>query len=294
MALADNMTERTPTEGFTIADILRILAADIKLLAGVTFLFLAVFTVVAFILPPRFTSKVIFAPVPPPFTNDARGTAAGGLSTLSKLAGIAVSGGGDDAALNVALLESKTIKREFIKKNDLLTVLFADQWDAEKEVWKPEYADKPPTIEQGVNYLESRVMLISPAKAEGIYTLSVEWKDPRVAAVWANDFIGLANQFIRQNATETARKNVAYLSSQFEQEKSTPIREALSELLVRELRTLALANSHSEYAFRIIEKAVPAETKSKPKRLSIILLGFLTGFASGAVFLLIRHSYRRQ
>jgi hypothetical protein len=56
----------------------------------------------------------------------------GQLGGLAALAGVRVGSGGESAEA-IAVLRSREFAREFIEDFDLLTVFFADEWDAQRK-----------------------------------------------------------------------------------------------------------------------------------------------------------------
>ena len=51
-----------------------------------------------------------------------------------------------------------------------------------------------------------------------------------------------------------------------------------------DLQTVMFADSKEEHAFSVIDPAVPADIKSGPRRLLIIILGLLVGGSLGMFF----------
>ncbi len=130
------------------------------------------------------------------------GSEAGGLaSALSALpfAGALGVGAGIQSPADklVMLLNSRTISEDIIRKFDLMKVFYDKQWDSEKGAWiNP---NKHPYLEDAVNYLVKDVVKFTKSK-EGAITISVEWKDPKLAAEIANYYVYALTEFLKDKS----------------------------------------------------------------------------------------------
>jgi uncharacterized protein involved in exopolysaccharide biosynthesis len=122
----------------------------------------------------------------------------------------------------------------------------------------------------------------------------MDWTDPTTAAKWANDFVALANDLVRSRVLEDATRNVAYLNKQIAQTKEVEIQRSLSDLIESETKTLMLANGRKDYAFRIIDPAVPPGLRHSPQRTLLVVSGTALGFFLGTALALGINAYRRR
>ena len=118
--------------------------------------------------------------------------------------------------------------------------------------------------------------------------------DPVTAARWANGLVGLANELLRTRALEEAQRNIAYLNAQADRTNEVELRRAIFNLIESETKTLMLANGRTEYAFRVVDPAVPPEIRSGPHRTLLLVTGLLVGLLLGGVAVLIADWVRRQ
>lgn len=129
------------------------------------------------------------------------GSESGGLSAaLSSLpfAGVLGNGGIQNPADKImVILKSRTIAEAVIKKFDLLKVFNAKQWDAEKRSWKN--PDNHPLMEDAVKQLNTGIVNFTRSK-EGDITISVEWKDPQLAAELANYYVFALTDFMKDKS----------------------------------------------------------------------------------------------
>ena len=103
-------------------------------------------------------------------------------------------------------------------------------------------------------------------------TLSISWKDPAVAAQWANDLVKQLNEQLRQKAIADSKKRVGYLEQELAKTTLQDMRAVLYNLLESEKQKAMLANVNEDFALEVIDPAVAPETREKPKRKLIVAL----------------------
>ena len=194
----------------------------------------------------------------------------GGLANIASLAGVNLDSGSSSDREAKAVLESRSLVQEFISKNNLINVLLPG-------------AAKPPTIWLAVKYFKEGVLIIREDKHTGLVTIDVDWEDPAVAAKWANGFVALANERLRARAIDEATRNIAFLNAQIPQTSVVEVQRAIYNLIESETKTLMLANVRKEFAFTVIDSAVPPERKNRPHRSLYLLFGLFLGFGVGVV-----------
>lgn len=100
----------------------------------------------------------------------------------------------------LVFLKSRTVAEMVIKRFDLLRVFYADKWDAAKGAWKD--PEKPPLMEDAVKVLGKKVTAFKKSK-EGSITITVEWKDPKLAAGIANYYVVALAEFMKDKSVNT-------------------------------------------------------------------------------------------
>jgi uncharacterized protein involved in exopolysaccharide biosynthesis len=100
----------------------------------------------------------------------------------------------------LVLLKSRTIAERVVKQFDLIRVFNESKWDAAKGSWKN--PEKPPFLEDAVKDLEKKVTSFKKSK-EGAITISVEWKDPKLAAEMANYYVSALAEFMKDKSVNT-------------------------------------------------------------------------------------------
>lgn len=165
--------------------------------------------------------------------------------------------------------------QEFIQKNNLVGVLLP-------------HPSKPPTMWLAVKTFKENVLTIKEDKRSGLLTIDVDWEDPTVAAQWANGFVALANQRIRARAIDEATRNIEFLNQQISHTGVVEVQHAIYNLIENETKTLMVANARTEFAFTVIDPAVPPERKLSPRRTLYVLFGAFAGFFLGMLIAYIR------
>ncbi len=252
----------------------------------ITAIFTAGSVAYALYLPNIYTAEVTLAPVSSDGNSMAGGL--GALGGLASLAGISTSSGGDTAA-NIAVIKSRLFIMGFIKENDLLPILFADIWDAEKKQWLVEDKNKIPTLQKAYAKFTKNIINIVENKKTGLITLKASWLDPELAAIWANEIVEKANLFLKQKAIDEANQSIEYLKDQIQNTREVGIQELLYKLTEKELQTVKLASVRKDYAFKVLDPALVPEDKSKPKRSLICVLGAMLGGMLAVMLIFVRH-----
>lgn len=243
-------------------------------------------TVAAFVITPIYQAQVLLSPV-----TDDQGNAGGvtsQLGGLAALAGINVNGTGSSSKDEaVAVLQSRVLTDLYVKENNLLPILFASDWDQDKNAWKDSDPEDVPTLWDAFKLIEKKVRKVDVDKKTGLVTLSVEWKDPELAARWAAGLVARANAYMRQQAVQHAENNLTYLQDQAKAATSVELQQAIYRLMEAEVKKGMLANANAEFAFKVIDPPVVPEEKVRPKRLVIIFLGGILGLIASSCFELI-------
>jgi uncharacterized protein involved in exopolysaccharide biosynthesis len=207
-------------------------------------------------------------------------------SGLAALAGLSLGGGGkkDEA---VAVLKSELLTSAYIREQRLLPVLFANRWDAAKGVWrKGLLGGKDPTVWRANQLFDKKVRRVVTDTKTGLIELDVRWRDPALAAKWANDLVARTNQHLRAKAIDEAARNIRYLNEQAKNTEIVEARRAINSLLEQEINKEMLARGREEYALKVIDPAVAPEKPATMSTRFLTVVGFVVGgfFAVLAVF----------
>jgi uncharacterized protein involved in exopolysaccharide biosynthesis len=199
-------------------------------------------------------------------------------SGLAGIAGINLKNDGTEEAQ--AVLRSRHLSEQFVRANDLTATLLAN-------------SDKN-TLWYAVDRFREKVLSIREDKDEGTTTIAVQWTDPVVAARWANDYVALANEIMRTRALDESSRNIKYLEDQIAKTNVVELQRVMYQVVEDETKTHMLANVRKEYAFAIVDPAVPPEKRVWPKRSLMVLTGAVLGIVLGTLLALVLNMWKQH
>jgi uncharacterized protein involved in exopolysaccharide biosynthesis len=267
-----------PEEPINWSEYWRVIVKNRKLIGIITAASTLIALLIAFLLPPVYRAEVLLAPVSED-KSEGLSAIANQYGDLAALAGINLNPSKDKTAEYIAALKSRSLSVAFIKEENLMPVLFARKWDAEKKQWKS--GDDAPTEWKAFKLWDEDIRSVGVERKSSLVTLAIDWKDPALAASWANSLVKKVNNRLRTEAVEDAEKSISYLEQQLAHTTSVEIQQAIYRLIETQTKKKMIANTKEEYAFTVIDPAVQPERISKPKRLIIISVGLLFGCLTG-------------
>jgi uncharacterized protein involved in exopolysaccharide biosynthesis len=219
--------EKEREEEITLQDYWNVLWHRKKMIIGL-FLVVVILTMIISLLMPKYykSEAVIMAASP------EMGGLSTALSSIPLAGAVASSLGGlsTPADKMQVFLKSRTIAEMVIKRFDLMHVFYKEDWDTTKGAWKD--PKDPPLMGDAVKYLTENVAGFKKDKS-GSVTITVEWKDPKLAAEMANYYVAALTDVMNDKSVNTT--------------------------------------------VQIVDHAVPAERKSRPKiKLNMALAGMLS------------------
>ncbi len=263
-----------------LLDVYRALREDWGWITGITGAFAAASVIAALIMTEIYRAEVI--------VTEAQDNRSGGSAALARqfgglagLAGIDLGGLSNDGnQIATPYLQSRALVAEFVERNDLVPVLSA-HWDR----------SEPLTLWMATRMFIEKVRRVTIDQRTGLITVSVEWTEPTVAAEWANGLVALANQKLRERALAEAEHNIAYLHEQIERTSVVGIQQVMFNLIESEMQNAMFAKARPEYAFAVIDPAVPPEQRVRPRRAQIAVMGTFLGGLVALLFVGFRRLY---
>jgi uncharacterized protein involved in exopolysaccharide biosynthesis len=249
-------------------------------------------TAAAWVIPKQFEAVVIMSPV----TNASGSIQTGGLSALASqfggLAGLAglASGGDSKKAESIALLQSEALTERYIKENNLLPVLYEKKWDSQKMQWKVHDSEDMPTLWKA-NQRFKGIRSVTTDQKTGLVTLRITWDNPNTAAQWANGLVKLTNEYVRNKAIADSERNIAFLTDEGAKTNIVEARQAIYQIMQKEINTVMLARGSEEYAFKVLDPATVPEKASFPRKLIWLIVGTFGGLLVSASIVLLRASW---
>lgn len=264
---------------FDFIDLCRAVWAQKRLVAATSTIGVVVAVILAITAIPSYRADVVVTIVEDTNIGGAHSLASqfGGLASLT---GVSLGTGGPERE-HQAVLESRHLVEEFVKRNGVLPLL-------------QRKANEPPHLWIAVEKFKKNVLKIEEEKLKGTTTISMEWPDPAIAARWANAFIALANELVRTRAREDSSRNIEYLNQQVAKTNVVELQRVMYNLIESETKTLMLANARSEYAFTVVDPAAVPEVRVSPKRTLMVATGFAIGLLIGVFIAWIRNKIDRK
>jgi uncharacterized protein involved in exopolysaccharide biosynthesis len=230
-----------------------------------------------------FQSEVVLSPV-------AKRALPGGLAQLGGLASLAgIDIPSAETGEPLAVLRSKAFARDFIVDLTLMPVLYADKWNAAAHEWAVPEALRP-DIRDAVAYFDQNIRSVTEDKKSGLVTLAIRWKNPVLAADWANTLVRRLNERMRAEAIREAQKSIEYLQKEMAAASVVSLQQSIGRVLESEMQKMALARANDEFAFKIVDSAVPPRHRAWPRRGLVVVLSALIGFAVAVAVVVVRRA----
>jgi uncharacterized protein involved in exopolysaccharide biosynthesis len=221
----------------------------------------------------------------------ALGSLASQFGGVASLAGISLPGNSKRSE-SLAILQSEALTEDYVRKNDLLPVLYEKQWDPLAKKWKVTDPKKMPTLWKANQYFKNDIRAVTTDSKTDLVTLTVTWKDPELAARWANGLVRMANDYARARAVEESERNIAYLLEQASKTDALGVKQAIYSILQSEINKEMLARGNNEYALKVLDPAFTPEKPSSPKLALWLIMGFFGGLFSALFIVFVRNAWR--
>ena len=187
-----------------LLDYWRVIMKRWRIIAGIFGISVVTAAIISLLMSPIYQAKTTIMPV-----ESSGGQLSGALQNLSSLpfvGGMVPGIGGASASKLVTVLNSRTLAEDLIHTFDLMKVIFKDN------------KDKPPTLQDAARSLMGMTNITDDKKG-GVISISVEYKDPKIAADIANHYTTVLQKFINENTLSMAKKNRIFIEDQLQKVK---------------------------------------------------------------------------
>ena len=291
-----NPAMRSDEDEINLLNLLIVLGKHKGMIVGATFVAALLAIAYSLSLPNIYTASTRI--LPPQQSQSSAG------ALLSQLGGLAGMAGGSLGIKNpndlyVAMLKSRSIMEKVAKRFDLQKV----------------YQQK--TATGTLDALEANTVIGSGK--DGVITVEVDDADPQLAANLANAFIEELNRLMQTYSLTDASQKRTFFEQQLRQAKDrltnaelvldkTPstsleyldavrnlkYQEAVWEILAKQFEMSKMDESKDFPLIQVLDKAVPPEKKSKPKRSRIVILATLVAFFLAVIWAFVREALNRS
>ena len=187
-----------------LLDYWRVIRKRWRIIAGIFGIFVVTAAIISLLMTPIYQAKTTIMPVESSGGNLS--SALQNLGSLPFVGGMVPGIGGASATKLVAVLKSRTLAEDVIHALNLTRIFFKDK------------KDKPPSLEDAVESLTD-ITKIADDKKGGVISISVEYKDPKIAADIANHYTTVLQKFINENTLSMAKRNRIFIEDQLEKVK---------------------------------------------------------------------------
>ena len=295
MNIENNALPQFGEDEINFIDLLIVLAKHKVMIISVTFVAVLIALGISLLLPNIYTGT---AKILPPQQNQSSASAL--LGQLGGLAGLAGGAMGikSPADLYIAMLKSRTLNETIVKRFNLQQVYEAK------------------TLTDTLKVLENNSTIT--AGKDGVITVEVNDREPKRAADLANTFIEELAKLMQNFALTDASQKRAFFEQQMKQAKDkltdaeihmdrTPntslqyldavrnlkYQEAIWEILAKQFEVAKLDEAKDFPLVQVLDKAIPAERKSKPKRSLIVILAAIVAFFFAVIWAFISEAIQR-
>jgi uncharacterized protein involved in exopolysaccharide biosynthesis len=203
------------------------------------------------------------------------------VSGLASVAGINIgsgSGQSNDRDVALATLSSYELVAGFIEREGIRDAF----QKAQNSSWSSLWGHKPLSVWETVQAFKKRYD-VTEERTSSVIHVRVTWSDPVEASRWANGIVEYADQTLRGRSLQTSQNRLEYLTKVFNDTSVVAVREAVSTIMESEVRSIAIAKADKQFAFYVIDSAIPAERPVRPQRALICVafasVGLLGGIA---------------
>jgi uncharacterized protein involved in exopolysaccharide biosynthesis len=291
----NNSSISMPQSGeLSLRDVVRVMYAGRGWLISLTIVSTLACSAWALLSTSIYRSSAVLAPVNPDRSVEGLSSALGQIGGLAAVAGINVEPRDARTEEALAVLKSRQFIEQVISDHKLLPKLFPRKWDSRTQNWNVS-ASQIPTPWKAYKYFTERVLNIDRDKKTGLVTVNIDWKNRAEGAEWANEIVERVNDEMRVRALNAAVLSTQYLEREREAAPFVETRNAINNLIEAEIKQKMLASVTKEYAFRVVDRALPADADDilRPKRVLLVLSGLFGGALVGSLAVLVRFGYRR-
>jgi uncharacterized protein involved in exopolysaccharide biosynthesis len=255
-------------EGFSdeinLLDYLKVILKHKKLIIIIVAIAVAVTAVKALLTAPVYEAKAVIAPA-------SQQNAPSGMSLLAAQFGVAAPASANVPEI-VNLLNSNILREKIIKSHNLLAVFFEkDSLNKKSEnerVWA------------GLRFLQG-VMKVNFKQKDNIIELSIQFKDPQMAAEILNYTLTELNNHMSTEAKRVADTNKKYLESLLNDTADPFIKNKIYNIIAQQIEQSMMAEVKENLAFKVIDPPRVPDKRIKPERRRMVMFSFMTSLFFG-------------
>lgn len=277
--------KRNDSDSVELSSILGRIKEKWLFVAAAAAIALAVAGAAAFLLPTTYSSAVVVISTTSDRSNLSSALSSS-LGSLASIAGLGTAAGDPAVEEALGVLTSREFLERFMAARGLVAKL-----DLRKSL-----SGRAPTPARGVKKFTDDILDVSRDKKTGLITITISWRDRVEAANWANDLVARLNVEMAARSTRAANDSVVYLEKEYVKTNVVETKEAIGRLLEAQIKQAMLAGVSREYAFRVVQRALPPDSDdiASPNRVLLLIAGPFIGALTAVIILVLRESWRRS
>jgi uncharacterized protein involved in exopolysaccharide biosynthesis len=280
MPESDKPVESAPDE-INVSELFGLLHGHRYRLAALAALGALLFLALSFLVTPAYRAYAVVVAA-----EDNAALQLGEFANLASFAGLSLPGT-SQAADRVARLRSRKLAADFVQQQKLLDALLQNKWPLLSLLSSDDLTAER-RLRKAVRRFQEDVLSVEQDKEDGVIRIAVDWGSAADAARLANAYVAAVNEDARNRDLQESDKNLEYLRERLQNEPQLELKESVANLIDVELKRGMLARGRAEYAFQLIDPAVPPLDVHRPQRLFFLLGGAMLGFVAGLAWVLRR------
>lgn len=308
---ATQQTAVQESDEIDLAELVKTLWRGKWLIGAVTLIGAALAIAITLQMPNIYRAQALLAP-----SESQKGGGLAGLAAqvggLASLAGVSLGDGkADKTDIAIEVAKSRQFVTQFIRRHKLEPYLLAaTRWDKrtntvmlDTRIYNPRERKWVREVKEGQSVSPtdwelfkafSGIFEISKDKKSGLITLTVDLYSPYLAKQWVDLLIKDLGETMKEKDKFEAARNIEYLKRQLDKTNIADMQSVFYQMIEEQTKTLMLTEVQQEYVFKIIDPAVVAEEKFKPRRAIIVIVCSAGALLLGMLVALITNSTHKD
>ena len=239
-----------------------------------------------------------------PVLSDNNSALKGGAQALQSLTGMdlsSITGGGQASEFKLYTdgLTSWAAAQDLAKDQKLLHDLFPEEWSEQTHSWHQPFSIlravevtlfpvlgipvrpwQPPNGERMFRYLQDNVTVMPDSK-DGIVSVMVDMKDPRLAANFLIELDRVVDNILRKRTLNRATQYIAYLRGELNTVTESDYRQAIISILARQEQTRMMAGANVSYSAEVFSGPTQPTKPTVPNAVLVLVMALIAGLIAG-------------
>lgn len=168
-------------------------------------------------------------------------------------------------------MESYNFLSGFIKENNLLPLIFAEEYIAENDSWK----DAEPDMRDAVSIFKTEFLSVVTDKKTDLLQISLITTNPELSAHLSNLIVDAFNSHLRKIELVQMQKQRDYLESRLSNVFNSESQRSIFRLLETQLSHESLLSARDNYPLEMLQPATVPLHKASPSRKKWAVMTFI-------------------